>query len=162
MHKFEKWCTFLSCVKAKSCKKISHKMRPACILYLLAKIFHECSPASSYHLQYTHYIPKSAIHLCCSYFSSCVCSCMTWMDCLLQWTDMSKKLKAQRLNFDWIRWEHREMSVDLCDLRRVIKDLKNSIHLKHNHNNQCFDATLHSVLNPYITWKWRQRQQIRW
>ena len=43
------------------------------------------------------------------------------------------------------------MSVNLCDLRTVNEDLKN---LKHNHNNQCLDATLHSVLNPHIRWKW--------
>jgi len=43
------------------------------------------------------------------------------------------------------------MSVNLCVLRRVNKDLKN---LKHNHNNQCLDAALHSVLNPCIRWKW--------
>jgi hypothetical protein len=30
LHKFEKWCKFLSRVKVKSGKKKSHKMRPAC------------------------------------------------------------------------------------------------------------------------------------
>jgi hypothetical protein len=29
-HKFEKWCKFSSCIKVKSGKKKSHKMRPAC------------------------------------------------------------------------------------------------------------------------------------
>jgi len=51
------------------------------------------------------------------------------------------------------------MSVNLSDLRRVNKDL---INLKHNHNNQCLDAALHSVLNLYTGWKWRQRQQVWW
>ena len=88
--KFKECCKFSSCVKAKSHKKESRKMRPASILYLLAKILHSCSPVSPYHLQHIHYVTKSAIHLCCSSFSSCVWSCMPWVFWLLQWTDMSK------------------------------------------------------------------------
>jgi hypothetical protein len=36
--KFEKWCKFLSRIKAKSCKMKSCKIRPACTLF--PKVFH--------------------------------------------------------------------------------------------------------------------------